>query len=351
MDEQNRQELTFRQLEIFWTVVHAGSLTRAAKQLEMRQPSISQQLSRMESRLGGKLIRFVNNELTLTPAGQFLLEQAGGILAAVDRAKVGVAEHFEGRRGRLVVGALPSLARVLLVPAFARLLADRTGFFVDIVEMTPREAIEQLQGRTIDLALISGYAASTRLSTGLKSVHLTEDDQFLAVPPGLPDLSAVADPEAELDPEQCAILNSTIRYAFASEHSVRLNNWYELLLPGSRMIARCRSFECALSFVESGLGSAIVPEFAVQHRGNTLFDVGLYRLPVRRREIVLVMPDHYLGLPLLRGFVTMLEDAAATLRRIAARPIPAFALRRLQPDSAPSAEPGAAKPEPHRTSL
>lgn len=351
MEAQDHQELTFRQLEIFWTVVHAGSLTRAAKQLEMRQPSISQQLSRMESRLGGKLIRFVNNELILTPAGQFLLDEAGGILAAVDRAKVGVAEHFQGRRGRLIVGTLPSLARALLVPAFAHLLADRTGFFVDIVEMTPREAIEQLQGRTIDLALISGYAASTRLSSGLKAMRLAEDDQFLAVPANLPDLSALSEPETELDPPHCAILNSTIRYAFASEHSVRLNNWYELLLPASKMIARCRSFESALSFVESGLGSAIVPELAVQHRGNTLFDVGLYRLPLRRREIVLVAPDHYLGLPLLRTFVTMLEEAAAALQRISARPTPVFAQQRLQPDSSQLTESAEPRTEPHRTSL
>lgn len=47
-------------------------LTRAAKQLEMRQPSISQQLSKMERQLGGKLIRFVNNEMRLTQAGEFL---------------------------------------------------------------------------------------------------------------------------------------------------------------------------------------------------------------------------------------------------------------------------------------
>ena len=60
---------------------------------------------------------------------------------------------------RIVVGALPSLARNLLMPTFACLLEAKAGYVIDIVEMTPREAIEQLNGRMIDMALISGYAA------------------------------------------------------------------------------------------------------------------------------------------------------------------------------------------------
>ena len=45
------------------------------------------------------------------------------------------------------------------MPTFACLLEAKAGYVIDIVEMTPREAIEQLNGRMIDMALISGYAA------------------------------------------------------------------------------------------------------------------------------------------------------------------------------------------------
>ena len=65
----------------------------------MRQPSISQQISKMEHALGGKLVRFVNNEMRLTPAGEFLVEEAGRILGAVDHAKAGLSEFFSGERG------------------------------------------------------------------------------------------------------------------------------------------------------------------------------------------------------------------------------------------------------------
>ncbi len=329
MEETNSSDLTLRQLQIFWTVAHSGSITRAAKQLELRQPSISQQLSRMEKAVGGKLIRFVNNEMRLTPAGQFLLEEAGRVLGAVDRAQAGLNEFFEGRRGRVVVGALPSLARNLIVPAFGRLVADKPGYMLDMVEMTPREAIEQLHGRMIDMAVISGYAVPARLGLGLKSILVAEDAQLLAVPAHLPDLAPLVAPEQQLGESDLAVLRSTIRYAFASEHTGRIAAWYDTLLPGSAMTARCRSFESALAFVESGLGSAIVPELAVRHRDGTLFDVTLYSLPLPKRRTIVLMPDHYLTLEGMRSFVALIRDVAERLSPLVVRDAPAFAAHRL----------------------
>jgi DNA-binding transcriptional LysR family regulator len=332
MDDFSARDLTLRQLQILWTVAHAGSLTRAAKQLEMRQPSISQQISKMEHALGGKLVKFVNNEMRLTPAGEFLVDEAGRILGSVDRAKAGLSEFFTGQRGRIVVGALPSLARNILMPTFARLLAQKSGFVLDIVEMPPREAIEQLHGRMIDMALISSYAAATRLASGLRHVVLVEDAQFLAVPRSMPDLSEVSDPETDLAERDRELLNSTVRYAFGSEHSDRVNMWYEQLLPNSRMLARCRGFESALAFVEMGLGTAIVPELAVHQNGRPLFDVTLYSVPLPARKTLLVAPDHYFGLPHLKAFLAAFSECASGLPRPQARSAPLFAARRLSAD-------------------
>lgn len=327
------RELTLRQLQILWTVAHNGSLTRAAKHLNMRQPSISQQISKMERVLGGKLMRFVNNEMRLTPAGEFLVGEAGRILGAVDEAKAGLSEFFAGDRARIVVGALPSLARNVLMPTYARLLEQKGGYVLDIVEMTPREAIEQLHGRMIDMALISGYAAATRLNAGLRHTVLLEDAHLFAVPRKVADLADIAEPEHGLAKRDWEILNRTIRYAFASEHSDRLDMWYERLLPGNRMLARCRSFESALAFVEMNLGTAIVPELAVHQNGRALFDVTLYALPLPPRKTLFVAPDHYFKLPHLRAFLTAFSECSAGLPRPEAKPAPLFARRRFGPES------------------
>jgi DNA-binding transcriptional LysR family regulator len=329
MEETGPQELTLRQLQIFWVVVHAGSLTRAAKLLEMRQPSISQQLSKMEKLVGGKLMRFLNNEMRLTPAGEFLRDEAGKILGAVDSAKAGLTEFFEGKRARFAVGALPSLARNLLVPAFARLVAAGNHYSLDIFEMMPSEAIEQLNGRTIDAALITGYAARVRLSAGLKPIVIGEDAQLLAVPRGLPDLTDVAVPERELAAAHVAVLNNTVRYAFGSEHTNRVNQWYDHLLPGSAMLARSRTFESALALVESGIGTAIVPELSAFQNGRPLFDVTLYALPVPHRQTIALVPDHYVTLQSLKSFLEALKETAARSTSPPVGRAPRFAVERL----------------------
>ena len=329
MDTASTSDLTLRQLQIFWTVAHAGSLTQAAKQLGMRQPSISQQLSKMEHLLGGKLIRFVGNEMRLTPGGEFLLGEAEQILASVERTKAGLAEFFAGRRGRFVIGALPSLARNLLLPALHRLLGSGGGQFIDVVETAPRDAIQQLHGRTMDMALISGYAAATRLSPGLRAIVLGEDAQLLAVPESLPDLSTVSHPERQLSEGDLVVLNRTIRYAFGSEHSDRTDMWYQQLLPDSTIVARCRSYESAMAFVEEGTGVALVPDLALRQQDRQLFRATLYKVPVARRQTVALLPQHYSSLPAFRILLGILGDVFDGITPLEARDTPPFASERL----------------------
>lgn len=120
-----------------------------------------------------------------------------------------------------MVGALPSLARSLLVPAYAYLRKRHPGYALDIVEVTPREAREQLVGRILDAAVASDFADGQ--ITDLRATSLARHPHMLAVPRALPDLSTVAHSARELSPEHLAVLRNTVRYAFGSEHSARVN--------------------------------------------------------------------------------------------------------------------------------
>ena len=74
--------ITLNQLRVFWAVAHSDSLTRAAKQLGVTQPALSQQLAKLENALGGQLFDRVNNQLVLSDAGRLPAAQgrdrAGG---------------------------------------------------------------------------------------------------------------------------------------------------------------------------------------------------------------------------------------------------------------------------------
>ena len=110
--------ITLNQLRVFWAVAHGESLTRAAKQLGVTQPALSQQLAKLENALGGQLFDRINNQLVLTDAGRYLLRKAETVLAEMDEAEAGLAEFRLGRRRRISVGALASIARTIVADAY-----------------------------------------------------------------------------------------------------------------------------------------------------------------------------------------------------------------------------------------
>src|SRR5204863_439412 len=83
-------------------------------------PSVSRAVRVLEEELGTQLFHRMKGNVALTSAGEVLLPWARRVLADVDGAALEVRELADLRRGRLAVGATPSLATTLLPPALAR---------------------------------------------------------------------------------------------------------------------------------------------------------------------------------------------------------------------------------------
>ena len=184
--------ITLNQLRVFWAVAHSDSLTRAAKQLGVTQPALSQQLAKLENALGGQLFDRVNNQLVLSDAGRFLLRKAETVLAEIDEAEAGLADYSMGRKRRISVGALASIARTIVPEAYRLALELVPDLELDLHELAPAEALEQLYGRNLQLALLSPVSlAANRIS--FSRIELASDPYVFAVPRGL-DLGCVTDP-------------------------------------------------------------------------------------------------------------------------------------------------------------
>ena len=115
-------QLNFQHLRYFWTAAREGSVTRAAKELNLTQPAVSSQIKALETALGEQLFVKAGRHLALTDVGHVVYEYASEIFALGRE----LTEHLRGRPGsgtlRLVVGvseAIPKLlAYRLLDPAF-----------------------------------------------------------------------------------------------------------------------------------------------------------------------------------------------------------------------------------------
>src|ERR1700681_609003 len=106
--------MEIHQLRYFAAVARAQSFSRAAERCFVSQPSLSQQISKLEKSLGQRLFDRLGRRVVLTEAGRLLLDRAESILAAVDdaRRRLRDADAIEG--GRVTVGVLPTIAPFLL---------------------------------------------------------------------------------------------------------------------------------------------------------------------------------------------------------------------------------------------
>jgi DNA-binding transcriptional LysR family regulator len=111
--------MRLRQIESFLAVVEAGSITQAAANLYLTQPSLSVQITTLEKELGGQLFERLPHRLRLTPAGRAFLVEARRVVADIDRAKRSVQAVTEGTLGELEIATVTSLAAGI-IPSVAR---------------------------------------------------------------------------------------------------------------------------------------------------------------------------------------------------------------------------------------
>lgn len=170
------------QLECFCAVARAGSFTRAAGELGIAQPSLSEQIARLEQGLGAPLFERLNRRVELTPLGEAILGKAQALLE--DAAAL--PEHFhrarEGVRGPLRVGAIPTILPYFLAPLLKGFTTRYPDVDLHVREGTTPELVEQVLDGMLDIALLSLPVEGA----GLVRKELFRDPLYLAVPEGHP---------------------------------------------------------------------------------------------------------------------------------------------------------------------
>jgi len=151
------------QLRYFVAVAQLSSFSRAAERCFVSQPSLSQQIQKLERGLGQRLFERLGRQVRLTGAGQVLLERATAILAALDDAERRIRESGAQTGGRLVVGAIPTIAPYLLPPVLKRFIRDFPLVEVTVDEEVTARLIEAVATAELDLAVLALPVPDDRL--------------------------------------------------------------------------------------------------------------------------------------------------------------------------------------------
>ena len=322
----SRASMTLHQLRIFWTVAHANTLTRASKQLGLAQPSLSQQLAKLEEGIGAKLFERTRTRMELTDAGRFLLRKAETILSNVDEAEEGLKEFSEGTRGLLRIAGVNSVLRVLLPGAVERLMEVFPDIELDVHEAAPVDTLELLYARHVNVGLV----ASNSIAEAGVSFHQTpiaHDPYVFAVPDTI-DLRGVKNPDVELAPAARRVVNNCIQFSFGTTHTRRVARWYQDVLPNHRLIAQVRTYEVALSMVQAGLGVCLVPAFTAFAGSGPLPGINLYMTGEPERPLVALMAAQHTRMEPYRTFLKILQEVGSAIDLPVIENTPPFLLHR-----------------------
>ncbi|MFC9856008.1 MULTISPECIES: LysR family transcriptional regulator [unclassified Streptomyces] len=269
----------FPQLSYFVAVAETLHFTRAAEAVHVSQPSLSQQIKALENELGAELFSRARGNITLTDAGEALLPLARRILADADTARHEVQELVQLRRGRVRLGATPSLCTGLL-PDVLRAFHDlHPGIQLLLEEGGSHDLVRELARGALDLALV--VLPLPAASPALTTIELLHEDLVVVSAateraPGRGGSVWIAD------------LRGAPLVMFRHGYDLR-----ELTVAACRAEGFEPSFtveggemDAVLGFVRAGLGIAVVPSMVATRSGHDLRTTPLAR-PGLRRTIAL----------------------------------------------------------------
>ncbi|MFF8611458.1 LysR family transcriptional regulator [Streptomyces sp. NPDC015350] len=149
-----RPEIPLRQLHAFVVLAEELHFGRAAARLGIAQPPLSQQIRRLEDRVGHALFSREPGRVGLTPAGRELLPAAERALTGLADGLAAAREAGSGRAGRLRIGFAASLAPTVLPGLLRTFREGAPAVELDIREMTTTPQLAALRESTIDIGLL-----------------------------------------------------------------------------------------------------------------------------------------------------------------------------------------------------
>ena len=257
--------MTPRALRYFVAAAEALHVGRAAEQLGIAQPALSQQIRALEAQLAVRLFRRANRRIELTDAGRIFLAEARRLLIASDRAVRLAREAERGMAGELHVGFSGS---VVFDPRLRGLL-QRFRAAYPAVTLTMHEnavepLLESLQEMRLDIAFLRGPIGA--LPSGVAQESFARTPLVAALPAGHPLAGRSRIAPFALAEEAFIALPDSPGIGLASS----LHQLGERAGFSPRIMLRAGSVMSVLGLVGAGLGVSVVPQFAPEFSSSSV---------------------------------------------------------------------------------
>ncbi len=249
--------MEIHQLQYFVAVVETGGFSRAAKRCNVAQPSLSQQIIKLEQELGEKLFDRLGRSIALTEAGQILLPKAKRVLAEVQDIQRNVLTEIEAGGGHLAVGFIPTIAPFVLPETLRLFKENYQNATLSVIEDLTDNLIEKLINAEIDVGIMSlpvrhKLVQTETLVTEPLLVAVSDENPFFErIPMSIKDLEGV--PFIALNEIHC--LGEQVQ-AYCYEHQVSPD-----------IVCHTAQLSTVTKCVESGLGISVIPKMSAVSEG------------------------------------------------------------------------------------
>lgn len=262
VDTEKAKLLKFklRQLEAFQAVAQTGSITRAAKILEISQPAASRLLSDFSKTVAIDLFRREGGQLIPTSEARYLLSEVGRVFESLRHLEELNRDLTDRTAGHLRIACLPGFATSHLPKLLARFLDQRPGVSLTLEPDRPERILEWIIGEQYDCGItdgFSGHPAVEHVNFAVKTVCIFPKGHALS------RLDCIS----PLDLRDEKIIHTRRDSSFFkdlsqsfSDYGVLMNSWVEV-----------RQFTTACIMVAEGQGVSVVSAMdAEQYRGKGL---------------------------------------------------------------------------------
>jgi LysR family hydrogen peroxide-inducible transcriptional activator len=290
--------MELNQLRYFVAVAELSSFTKAAARCCVSQPSLSQQIQKLERELGLQLLDRFGRRVKLSEAGEAFYDRAVAALDAIDDARTSVQNGHDWQTGTISIGAIHTIAPYLLPDVVRRLTKRFPQAQVTVYEQLTEQLVANCLAGELDVGIVALPIAEQRLRT-----EALFAERLVAVVPAH------------------SVLAKHKRLSLAevtSQPFVLLDDMHCL---GQQILQLCTDRSCAPAvscrtaqlltvqeLVSLGQGVSLVPEMAAKRDRDRRRVYRPIDVPPVEREIAMIWRPRYRPRRLVEAVLELLRD-------------------------------------------
>ncbi|WHY80055.1 LysR family transcriptional regulator [Neobacillus sp. WH10] len=242
-------------LEVFVKVVEKENFSKAAEELHMTQPAVSQYIRTLEESIGTRLLERSNKYVRLNKAGEIVYHHAKEILALYTKMQSLVDDLSNKASGPIAIGASYTFGEYILPHIIARMQVQYPLISPSIKIQNTKEIIELVKMHQLDIGIIEGFFKENTLNSEVVS----EDKMVIVAPPGHHLLTEKREKSISDLAEETWILRE--EGSGTREAAENLFRMYDFT---PKKIMEFGSIQLIKESVEAGLGISLLSHWAIE---------------------------------------------------------------------------------------